>query len=131
MLGSEHLQGISRSTGCRCRIRRLPAVNRFWRHRRRLARTLRIAWWSGHSHGRYAGSTWYSDTNAIDLARHGVAQVNCDSPGCRWATTFDHLTGRVGLADVSGVGFLAWVIWEMTEKHPIVDLGHFRSRNRR
>jgi N-acetylated-alpha-linked acidic dipeptidase len=64
----------------------------FWRHRRRLARTLRIAWWSGHSHGRYAGSTWYSDTHAIDLARHGVAQVNCDSPGCRWATTFNHLT---------------------------------------
>lgn len=64
----------------------------FSRHRRRLARSLRIAWWSGHSHGRYAGSTWYSDTNAIDLARHGVAQVNCDSPGCRWATTFNHLT---------------------------------------
>jgi hypothetical protein len=20
-----------------------------------------------------------------------VAQVNCDSPGCRWATTYDHL----------------------------------------
>jgi N-acetylated-alpha-linked acidic dipeptidase len=64
----------------------------FWRYRRRLARTLRIAWWSGHSHGRYAGSTWYADTHAIDLARHGVAQVNCDSPGCRWATTYDHLT---------------------------------------
>jgi len=64
----------------------------FWRHRRRLARTLRIAWWSGHSHGRYAGSTWYSDAHGLDLARHGVAQVNCDSPGCRWATTFNHLT---------------------------------------
>jgi hypothetical protein len=64
----------------------------FWRYRRRLVRTLRIAWWSGHSHGRYAGSTWYSDTHALDLARHGIAQVNCDSPGCRWATTFNHLT---------------------------------------
>ena len=64
----------------------------FWRHRRRLARTLRIAWWSGHSHGRYAGSTWYSDAHALELARHCVAQVNCDSPGCRWATTFNHLT---------------------------------------
>jgi N-acetylated-alpha-linked acidic dipeptidase len=64
----------------------------FWRQRRRLARSVRLAWWSGHSHGRYAGSTWYSDAHAIDLARHGVAQVNCDSPGCRWATTFDHLT---------------------------------------
>jgi len=35
----------------------------------------------------------------------------------------------VGLAIVSAICFLAWVIWEITEKHPMVDLGHFRSRN--
>lgn len=64
----------------------------FWQHRDRLPRTLRIAWWSGHSHGRYAGSTWYADAFGIDLARGCVAQVNCDSPGCRWATTFNELT---------------------------------------
>jgi N-acetylated-alpha-linked acidic dipeptidase len=64
----------------------------FWQHRARLARSLRISWWSGHSHGRYAGSTWYADTFAIDLAKHCVAQVNCDSPGCRWADTFNELT---------------------------------------
>src|SRR5438132_700763 len=27
-------------------------------HRQHLRRSVRIAWWSGHSHGRYAGSTW-------------------------------------------------------------------------
>ena len=64
----------------------------FWQHRDRLARSLKIAWWSGHSHGRYAGSTWYADTFAIELARHCVAQINCDSPGCRWADTFTELT---------------------------------------
>src|SRR5215218_8973079 len=64
----------------------------FWQHRERLARSLRIAWWSGHSHGRYAGSTWYADTFAIDLANRCVAQVNCDSPGCRGADTFNELT---------------------------------------
>ncbi|MEA2526482.1 MAG: N-acetylated-alpha-linked acidic dipeptidase [Thermomicrobiales bacterium] len=53
-----------------------------------LTRSVRLAWWSGHSHGRYAGSTWYADTYAIDLAENCVAQVNCDSPGCRWATVF-------------------------------------------
>jgi hypothetical protein len=58
----------------------------------RLARTIKIAWWSGHSHGRYAGSTWYADAFGIDLARGCVAQVNCDSPGCRWATTYNELT---------------------------------------
>jgi hypothetical protein len=64
----------------------------FWQHRERLARTLRIAWWSGHSHGRYAGSTWYADTFGIELAKGCVAQVNCDSPGCRWAATYNELT---------------------------------------
>jgi hypothetical protein len=53
-----------------------------------LARTIKIVWWSGHSHGRYAGSTWYVDAHAIELAEQCVAQVNCDSPGCRWATTY-------------------------------------------
>jgi len=64
----------------------------FWQNRDRLARSLRIAWWSGHSHGRYAGSTWYADTFALELARNCVAQVNCDSPGCRWADTYNELT---------------------------------------
>jgi DHA2 family multidrug resistance protein len=27
------------------------------------------------------------------------------------------------------VGFVAWIIWEMTEKHPAVDLSLFKSRN--
>jgi DHA2 family multidrug resistance protein len=30
---------------------------------------------------------------------------------------------------VAVVGFVAWVIWESTEEHPIVDLSLFRSRN--
>jgi N-acetylated-alpha-linked acidic dipeptidase len=60
-------------------------------HKDKLARTVRVAWWSGHSHGRYAGATWYADNFAIDLARNCVAQINCDSPGARWATTYDRL----------------------------------------
>ncbi len=35
----------------------------------------------------------------------------------------------VALMIVSAIAFLAWVIWEMTEKNPIVDLSLFRSRN--
>jgi DHA2 family multidrug resistance protein len=30
---------------------------------------------------------------------------------------------------VAIVGFIAWVIWELTEKHPIVDLSLFKSSN--
>ncbi len=64
----------------------------FWQKREKLARGVKIGWWSGHSHGRYAGSTWYADAFAIELAKGCVAQVNCDSPGCRWADTFNELT---------------------------------------
>lgn len=59
-----------------------------WTHRGKLARSLRVAWWSGHSHGRYAGSTWYAQEFAQDLVANCVAHVNCDSPGCRFATEF-------------------------------------------
>jgi N-acetylated-alpha-linked acidic dipeptidase len=63
-----------------------------WANRDRLKRSVRICWWPGHSTGRYAGSTWFSDRFAIDLEEHCVAQVNCDSPGCRWATEFNNLS---------------------------------------
>jgi hypothetical protein len=60
-----------------------------WQHRGKLKRSVRLAWWPGHSTGRFAGSTWYADKFAIDLVRNCVAQINCDSPGCRWATSYE------------------------------------------
>jgi hypothetical protein len=60
----------------------------FFKHRTSLRRSVRIAFWPGHSTGRYAGSTWYADAFALDLDENCVAQVNCDSPGCRWATIY-------------------------------------------
>ena len=63
-----------------------------WKNRKKLKRSVRIAWWPGHSTGRYAGSTWFADAFAIDLDENCLAQVNCDSPGCRWATTFKDLS---------------------------------------
>lgn len=35
----------------------------------------------------------------------------------------------VVLTIVSVIAFVAWLIWELTEKHPIVDLSLFKSRN--
>jgi len=63
----------------------------FNKYKDRIERSLRIAWWPGHSTGRYAGSTWYCDHFGIGLAENCVAQVNCDSPGCRWATSYDEV----------------------------------------
>ncbi len=57
-----------------------------------LARSLRVAWWSGHSTGRYGASTWYADQFGLDLARDCIAQMNIDSPGCRWATEYRGVT---------------------------------------
>ena len=59
-----------------------------WTHRAGLRRSVKLAWWPGHSTGRYAGSTWFADAFALDLDRNCLAQINCDSPGCRWATSY-------------------------------------------
>ena len=57
-----------------------------------LKRSVRIAWWSGHSHGRYAGSTWYADTFALDLLENCIAHVNCDSTGTKDADAFEDIS---------------------------------------
>lgn len=61
--------------------------------RRHLRRGVRIAWWPGHSAGRYAGSTWYADHQARELHRRCVAHLNCDSPGCRDAVDYGSIRG--------------------------------------
>ncbi|HEV2357071.1 MAG TPA: M28 family peptidase [bacterium] len=63
------------------------------RRRRRLRRGIRFAFWSGHSHGRYSGSTWYADTHWHDLYRRAALHLNVDSSGARGATVMsDALT---------------------------------------
>lgn len=53
----------------------------FYRHREELERGLRIAWWTGHSNGRYAGSTWYADARWTDLRDNALAYMNLDVIG--------------------------------------------------
>ena len=66
----------------------LEVARALWEGRAALRRSVRVAWWPGHSTGRFAGSTWYADAFALDLARNCVAHLNCDSPGCRDATDY-------------------------------------------
>lgn len=66
----------------------LEIARLLWTNRAALRRSVRIAWWPGHSTGRYAGSTWFADRFAMDLDENCVAQINCDSPGCRFASDF-------------------------------------------
>jgi hypothetical protein len=44
-------------------------------------RGLRVAFWSGHSHGRFAGSAWFADEHWHELHDGCVAHVFVDSTG--------------------------------------------------
>ncbi|WP_137921595.1 M28 family peptidase [Hydrogenophaga sp. 2FB] len=46
---------------------------------------LRMAWWPGHSQGRYAGSTWYADQFWLELHQHCIGYLNIDINGSRGA----------------------------------------------
>ncbi len=49
-------------------------------------RGLRLCFWSGHSHGRYSGSTWYADQHWEELEQRCAVHVNVDSTGGIGAT---------------------------------------------
>ena len=65
-----------------------------------LRRTVRIAWWPGHSTGRYAGSVWYADHFADELDEGCVAHLNIDSPGCAGATAYEEVMWMAEAAEV-------------------------------
>lgn len=64
----------------------LETARFFARHVKFLKRGLRCVVWSGHSHGRYAGSTAYCDQRFTSLERHCVLNINCDCLGGAGAT---------------------------------------------
>jgi len=58
------------------------------KHKDRLRRSVRFAFWPGHELGRYAGSTWYNDAHWHDIRYNCVGFYNIDSPGAEGATVF-------------------------------------------
>ncbi|MHB1683030.1 MAG: M28 family peptidase [Bacilli bacterium] len=64
----------------------LEMLRIFKERQNQLQRTFRVAFWSGHSHGRYAGSTWYVDHHWAELNERLVAQLYVDSVGGKGAT---------------------------------------------
>lgn len=82
-------------------------------NRSKLKRSVKIAWWPGHSTGRYAGSTWFADRFANEIWDGCVAHLNCDSPGCKNATSYDEV-----MAMAETRQFLANVIKDVTGKGP-------------
>lgn len=58
-------------------------------HHRQLRRSLRLAFWPGHSQGRYSGSTWYADNFWEDVYHHCVLHVNIDCVGAKGAQFYE------------------------------------------
>ncbi|HET8629206.1 MAG TPA: M28 family peptidase, partial [Thermomicrobiales bacterium] len=86
-------------------------------HRDRLRRGLRLAFWSGHSHARYAASAWYADAFWADLRERCVCHVNAES------------TGGIGADDLASAGCMAET-WQFAAG-PIRDIAGQELRYRR
>ena len=121
-----------------------------------LQRGVKIAWWSGHSNGRYAGSSAYAEKNYANLLEHCMAYMNVDMPGLRGARDYSFLTtgpdlfdlGKNVLRDITGrtgksaplvrgwdqsfqnMGISPYFIWASTlpPGHPDSTGGTFMSR---
>jgi len=87
----------------------LEIARAFQRLGPQLHRGVRIAWWPGHSNGRYAGSTWYADHFWQDLREHCVGYINIDSPGPQGATDYSLIT-----AVAENAQFLCGLVSELT-----------------
>ncbi|MCX7381593.1 MAG: M28 family peptidase [Alphaproteobacteria bacterium] len=70
-------------------------------------RGLRLCFWSGHSHGRYSGSTWYADTRWDELNRRCVVHVNVDSTGGIGATVLSDTPSAAELRGLAADAVLA------------------------
>jgi N-acetylated-alpha-linked acidic dipeptidase len=105
---SWHVGVGDNATGDACM---LAVARMLWANRDKLMRSVRICWWPGHSTGRFAGSTWYADTFARDLARNCVAHMNCDSPGCRDATDYLFIPWMA-----ENIGFVKSVVRDVADR---------------
>ena len=65
-----------------------------------MRRSVRFVLWSGHSHGRYAGSTAWCDAHFEELERHCLLNVNADCLGGRGATV---MTESPAMASTRGL----------------------------
>lgn len=79
----------------------LEVARLFAARRRDLKRSLRLCFWSGHSHGRYSGSSWYADARFRELGEKCVAHVNIDSVGAKGNTV---LTDALSSNELFAVG---------------------------
>jgi hypothetical protein len=71
------------------------------KNRSDMRRGVRFAFWSGHSQGRYSGSTWYADQFWEELYQNGIAHLNIDCIGAKGATDYSNLFGTEDTWDLA------------------------------
>jgi hypothetical protein len=76
-------------------------------HREHWRRGFRLCFWSGHSHGRYSGSTWYADNHWEELDRRCAVHVNVDSTGGVGASVMTQSGVAAELAPLAARAILA------------------------
>jgi len=84
------------------------------RHRSQLRRSVKIAWWPGHSYGRYSGSTWFCDRFWEELHWRCLVYDNIDSPGVIGATDYAKVTAMAETKDLA-----EFVVREITGQETI------------
>lgn len=70
-------------------------------HRHAWKRGLRIVFWSGHSQGRYSGSSWYAEQNWEELEARALVHVNVDSTGGKGNTVVADTTAAAELRNLA------------------------------
>lgn len=74
---------LGATDNCAANAAAIQIAKALFDHQEELERSVRIAWWVGHSNGRYAGSTWYCDHYWQELTKHCVAHITSDLIGNR------------------------------------------------
>jgi len=109
-IDSWHLGGTDNATGNSACMEIARVLHQ---NRHMLSRDVRVAWWPGHSAGRYAGSTWYADNHHTDLSGRCAGHINIDSPGMRDASDLSQV-----VCASEAARFAAEVVQDVTGPHP-------------
>ncbi|MEL7648937.1 MAG: M28 family peptidase [Sedimentibacter sp.] len=89
-------------------------IAKIFHRRKHLEKGVVIAWWPGHSNGRYSGSTWYCDNYFNMLSEKCIGHINIDSMGTKYA---DRYIMRTALTE--GRKFMEETVAEITGQPPI------------
>lgn len=100
----------------------LECARILYKYRDQLKRSVKVAFWSGHSDGRYAGSSWFVDQNWEDLDQNCVAHINLDLIGGK----NDELVSR-GSSLMEKEGLPEDVIEEFSGVRPVLEKGLTRA----